>query len=137
MELKPDCAQELVDLTDDDCTTKNEERAYIKMPQLSDRCGGSRNDSFFIPVPEGIVLPERVAVISLDDDDEERDAGRTMVYEITDENFEAEVVNSDIPCVIEFTAGWCTLCDEMTPVFEELSASYEGTVKFCLVNTDK
>lgn len=59
-----------------------------------------------------------------------------MIFEITDENFEAEVANSDIPCVIEFTAGWCTLCDEMTPVFEELSVSYEGSVKFCLVNTD-
>ena len=48
-----------------------------------------------------------------------------MVYEITDESFEAEVANCDKPCVIEFTAGWCTMCDEMVDV------------KFCIVNTDE
>lgn len=59
-----------------------------------------------------------------------------MVYEITDETFEAEVANSTVPCVIEFTAGFCTFCDEMTPVFEQLSDKFAGSVKFCLVNTD-
>ena len=60
-----------------------------------------------------------------------------MVHEITDDNFEAEVVASDIPCVIEFTAGWCTMCDEMVPTFEELSERYGDAVKFCIVNTDQ
>ena len=59
-----------------------------------------------------------------------------MLYEITDENFEAEVLNCDIPCVIEFTAGWCTLCEQVVPVMEALSAKYEGKVKFCTANTD-
>ena len=60
-----------------------------------------------------------------------------MVHEITEENFEAEVVQSDVPCVIEFTAGWCTFCDELVPVFEELSEQYGDDVKFCIVNTDE
>ena len=60
-----------------------------------------------------------------------------MVHEITDDNFEAEVVASDVPCVIEFTAGWCTMCDEMVPTFEELAESYGDSVKFCIVNTDQ
>lgn len=60
-----------------------------------------------------------------------------MVYEITAENFEEEVVSSDVPCVIEFTAGWCTFCDDMVPVFEGLSESYGDAVKFCIVNTDE
>ena len=60
-----------------------------------------------------------------------------MVYEITDDTFEAEVANSPIPCVIEFTAGWCTMCDEMVPTFEALSDQYAGAVKFCIVNTDE
>ena len=60
-----------------------------------------------------------------------------MVYEITDATFEEEVLNSAVPCVIEFTAGWCTMCDEMVPTFEELSEHYGDTVKFCLVNTDE
>ena len=60
-----------------------------------------------------------------------------MVYEITDENFDEEVKNSEIPCLIEFTAGLCTMCDEMIPVFEALSEKYDGRVKFCIVNTDQ
>ena len=59
-----------------------------------------------------------------------------MVHEITDANFEAEVLECGKPCVIEFTAGWCTMCDEMVPVFEELSEHYGDDVKFCVVNTD-
>lgn len=59
-----------------------------------------------------------------------------MVYDITDENFESEVAQSSVPCVIEFTAGWCTMCDEMVPAFEELAEQYDGRVKFCIVNTD-
>lgn len=62
--------------------------------------------------------------------------GITMVHEITDETFEAEVANSPAPCVIQFTAGFCTYCDKMTPVFEELSEKFGDAVKFCLVNTD-
>ena len=60
-----------------------------------------------------------------------------MVYEITDATFEEEVLNSAVPCVIEFTAGWCTMCDEMVPTFEELAESYGDSVKFCIVNTDQ
>ena len=60
-----------------------------------------------------------------------------MVHEITDENFEAEIANCAKPCVIEFTAGWCTMCDEMVPTFEELSDQYGDEVKFCIVNTDE
>ena len=60
-----------------------------------------------------------------------------MLYEITDQNFEEEVVQSQVPCVIEFTAGWCTMCDEMVPTFEELSEKLGDEVKFCIVNTDE
>ena len=60
-----------------------------------------------------------------------------MLHEITEETFEREVANSDVPCVIEFTAGWCTLCDEMAPAFEELSEKFGDAVKFCLVNIDE
>ena len=59
-----------------------------------------------------------------------------MIHEITDNNFEQEVASSDVPCVIEFTAGFCTYCDDMVPVLEELSEHYGDRVKFCIVNTD-
>ena len=60
-----------------------------------------------------------------------------MLYEITDETFEQEVAASDIPCVILFTSGWCTFCDEMAPVLEGLSEQLEGQVKCCIVNIDE
>ena len=59
-----------------------------------------------------------------------------MLYEITDETFEAQVLQSPVPCVIEFTAGWCDLCDRLLPVLEELSGEFAGEVKFCTANTD-
>ena len=60
-----------------------------------------------------------------------------MIHEITDDTFEEEVANSPVPCVIEFTAGWCTFCDAMTPTFEQLAETFGDTVKFCLVNIDE
>ena len=60
-----------------------------------------------------------------------------MVYEITDENFQTEVLESGVPCVIEFTAGWCTMCDEMVPRMEALSERFGDAVKFCVVNIDE
>ena len=53
-----------------------------------------------------------------------------MVYEVTDENFEAEVASSAIPCLIEFTAPWCAPCKNMLPRLEQLSEEYDGRVKF-------
>ena len=59
-----------------------------------------------------------------------------MVHVVTDESFEKEVVQSEIPCLVEFTAGWCTVCKLMEPTLEELSERFAGEVKFCTVDTD-
>lgn len=59
-----------------------------------------------------------------------------MVTHITPENFENEVVKSDIPVLIDFWAPWCGPCKMMGPVFEELSSDYEGKVKFVKINTE-
>lgn len=63
--------------------------------------------------------------------------GRSMVHVITDDTFEDEVVKSDLPCVIGFTAGWCNLCPQMLEALEEVSDRYAGKVKFCTVNVDE
>ena len=60
-----------------------------------------------------------------------------MIYEITDDTFKAEVVNSAAPCVILFTGAWCGVCHEMLPRLEELAGEYGDKVKFCSVDTDK
>lgn len=59
-----------------------------------------------------------------------------MIHVITDENFEREVVDSPLPCIIGFTASWCNLCPKMIDVLDSLSEKYDGRVKFCSVNVD-
>ena len=56
---------------------------------------------------------------------------------ITDENFEAEVLKSNIPVIIDFFAEWCGPCKMMVPIFEEVSAKYEDKVKFAKLNVDE
>ena len=55
---------------------------------------------------------------------------------VTDETFEAEVVKSDIPVVVDFWAEWCGPCKQIGPSLEELSEEYDGQVKIVKVNVD-
>lgn len=56
---------------------------------------------------------------------------------VTDENFESEVLQSDIPVIVDFFAEWCGPCKMMGPIFEEVGAKYEGKVKFVKLNVDE
>lgn len=60
-----------------------------------------------------------------------------MIHEITDENFESDVMDAGIPCVIEFTSDWCVLCKDMVPAFEKVAEELGDKVKFCSVDTSK
>ncbi len=56
---------------------------------------------------------------------------------VTKENFEAEVINSDIPVVIDFWAEWCVPCKMIDPVLAEISEEYKGKLKVAKVNVDE
>lgn len=54
-----------------------------------------------------------------------------------DENFESEVLNSDLPVLVDFWAEWCGPCHMLTPVIGELAEEFEGKVKIGKVDVDK
>ncbi len=60
----------------------------------------------------------------------------TKTIEITNKNFEKEVLNSDIPVLIDFWAPWCQPCLMMAPALDELSEEQEGKLKIGKLNTE-
>jgi len=61
----------------------------------------------------------------------------SKVVEITDRNFEEEVLNSDLPTEVDFWAPWCVPCRMVSPIYDKLSEEYDGRFKFCKLNVDE
>ncbi len=59
-----------------------------------------------------------------------------QVAEITDESFEADVLRSDRPVVVDFWAPWCGPCRVVSPILADLASQHEGRVKFLKLNVD-
>lgn len=60
-----------------------------------------------------------------------------MEYKFTTDNFEKEVLQSDIPVLVDFYADWCNPCKMMAPVVGKLGGEYEGRLKVGKCNVDE
>lgn len=59
------------------------------------------------------------------------------VVTLTDDNFEEEVLNSDVPVLVDFWATWCGPCRQIAPIVEDLADEFEGRAKVGKVDVDE
>ncbi|MEO0074584.1 MAG: thioredoxin [candidate division WOR-3 bacterium] len=59
-----------------------------------------------------------------------------MPIELNNTNFQKEVIDSEIPVIVDFWASWCMPCQMMIPVIDQVAQEYEGKIKVAKVNVD-
>lgn len=60
-----------------------------------------------------------------------------MVSHVTDATFKDEILNSDIPVLVDFWATWCGPCKMLAPIIEQLSQTFEGKIKVFKMDVDQ
>jgi len=61
----------------------------------------------------------------------------SLVKDVNDDNFDAEVTRSEVPVLADFTAAWCGPCKKLAPLVEEIAGEYSGRLKVVKVDVDK
>jgi thioredoxin 1 len=57
--------------------------------------------------------------------------------DITADNFEQEVLKSDVPVIVDFWAEWCVPCKMVHPILDKIANEYDGKIKIAKVNVDQ
>ena len=61
----------------------------------------------------------------------------TEVKYVTESDFQAEVLNADLPVLVDFTATWCQPCKMIAPIVEQLAQEWDGKVKVVKLDADQ
>lgn len=59
------------------------------------------------------------------------------VLQVTDGNFETEVLKSNIPALVDFWASWCAPCRAIAPIVEDMAKTYAGKIRVAKLNVDE
>ncbi|MFH2146154.1 MAG: thioredoxin [Candidatus Omnitrophota bacterium] len=60
-----------------------------------------------------------------------------MAINLSADNFDQEVINSNIPVLVDFWAAWCSPCRMLAPIIDALALEYAGKLKVCKLNVDE
>ncbi len=61
----------------------------------------------------------------------------TAISHVSDDTFENDVLNSDVPVLVDYWAEWCDPCKVIAPVLEEIASEYDGKMRICKLDIDE